>query len=429
MKGKHLTDGERQEIEHGLRHGLSIKKVAAGIGKHRSTVAREVKARRTASDKGAFGRVTNRCVRRARCDKRQLCGDKPDCVKRCCACRLCNGRCPDFREEVCLKLAFPPYVCNGCRDEPRCVLRKQYYLHRPAHGNYRGILAECRSGANITQDELLALDEVVSPAVKRGQSVHHVLVNNPDLFDVHEKTVYRYIAGGLLRAKNGDMPRVCTLRPRKRKPVEHKVDRKCRVGRTYADFQQLLAAAPETRVVEMDTVVGRVGGKAVMTLFLRDCGLMLGFLRHRNDARSVAEAFERLWALAGAELFRRALPVILTDNGSEFSNPGAIEADPGGNPRTRVFYCDPLNTNQKARIERDHEHFRKVLPKGSSFDALGQADIDKVFSHVGSYSRPSLNDKAPFDLFSFLYGAETLAKLGLRRIPSNEIVLRPELLC
>ncbi len=40
--------------------------------------------------------------------------------------------------------------------------------------------------------------------MKGGQSVHHVLANNPDSFGVNEKTVYRYIAGGLLRAKNGD---------------------------------------------------------------------------------------------------------------------------------------------------------------------------------------------------------------------------------
>ena len=33
---KHLTDAERLEIEHGLRHGLSIKKIAAKIGKHHS---------------------------------------------------------------------------------------------------------------------------------------------------------------------------------------------------------------------------------------------------------------------------------------------------------------------------------------------------------------------------------------------------------
>ena len=63
-KKRHLTDLERLEIEHGLRHSLSLKKIAAKIGKHHSTIAREICARSVASDKGAFGRVTNRCASR-----------------------------------------------------------------------------------------------------------------------------------------------------------------------------------------------------------------------------------------------------------------------------------------------------------------------------------------------------------------------------
>jgi len=427
-KNKHLTDAERLEIEHGLRHGVSLKKIAAQIGKHHSTVAREVLARRVASDKGAFGRVTNRCAARLACERRQLCADRPDCVKRCSACPRCNALCPDFREEVCPKLAAPPYVCNGCGEEARCVLRKRYYLHNPAHRNYRDILVGAREGANITEDELLALDALVSPPVKAGQSVHHVLTNNPDCFSLNEKTVYRYIAGGLLRAKNGDMPRVCMLKPRSRKPVEHKVDTRCRIGRSYVDFQAFTAVAPDTRVAEMDSVIGRVGGKVLLTLLFRDCGLMLAFLRDRNDSQSVIDVFARLWDLAGQDLFRRLFPILLTDNGSEFSNPLALETAPDGLPRSRVFYCDPCASWQKGRVERNHEFLRLVLPKGSSFDDLTQTDIDMILSHVNSYSRPALNDKAPFDLFAFAYGADFLRKLAIRRIPANAIVLKPSLL-
>ena len=427
-KNKHLTDLERLEIEHGVRHGLSLKKVAAKIGKHHSTVAREILARSVASDKGAYGRPTNRCVSRLSCDRRQICADRPDCVRRCPTCHLCNSACREFTEQVCPKLATPPYVCNGCGDESACVLRKRYYLHNPAHSNYREILVDSREGANITEGELLALDGLVSPLVKGGQSVHHVLANTPDRFGVNEKTVYRYIAGGLLHAKNGDMPRVCMLKPRSRKPVEHKIDTKCRLGRTYADFQAFTASAPAARVAEMDSVGGRAGGKVLLTLLSRDCGLMLAFLRDRNDSRSVIDAFALLWDLAGPDLFRRLFPVLLTDNGSEFSNPLALENAPDGSPRSRLFYCDPCAPWQKGRVERNHEFLRLVLPKGTSFDGLTQADVDKVLSHVNSYSRPALNDKAPFDLFAFTYGAGLLAKLGVRRIPANEIVLKPSLL-
>lgn len=427
-KSKHLTDADRMEIEHGLRHGLSIQKIAAKIGKHPSTVAREICARSVASTKGAFGRLTNRCVSRRSCSVRQLCEDKPDCVKRCSACTLCNTACPEFREEVCSKLSVAPYVCNGCPDERACVLRKRYYLHGLAQKKYRDLLVRSREGANITEDELCALDALVSPLIRQGQSVHHILTNHPDRFALNEKTVYRYIAGGLLRAKNGDMPRVCSLKPRARKPVEHKIDTKCRLGRSYADFQAFTAAAPDARVVEMDSVIGRVGGKVLLTLLFRDSSLMLAFLRDRNDSQSVIDAFSRLWTCAGPDLFGRIFPVLLTDNGSEFSNPRALELAPDDTPRTRLFYCDPCASWQKGRIERNHEFLRSVLPRGTSFDGLTQAHINTVLSHINSYSRPALNDKAPFDLFSFTYGEDLLIQLGLQRIPADRIVLKPSLL-
>jgi transposase, IS30 family len=427
-KNKHLTDSERLEIEHGLRHGLAIKKIATKIGKHPSTVAREISARSVFSEKGAYGRLTNRCVSRGTCDKRQVCMDKPDCTRRCAVCRHCNSACPQFKEESCRKLDSPPYVCNGCGNEPVCILRKRYYHHGPANKDYRRLLVASREGANIAESELASLDGLVSPLIRAGQSVHHILVNNPDLLWINEKTVYRYIAGGLLHAKDGDMPRVCMLKPRSCKSVEHKVDTKCRIGRTYAEFESFMAETPDTRVVEMDSVIGRIGGKVLLTLMFRDCGLMLAFLRDHNNSQSVIDIFRLLWEMAGSELFSRLFPVLLTDNGSEFTNPLALEHTPAGIRSSRLFYCDPCASWQKGRVERNHEFIRMILPKGRSFDNLTQADIDRVMSHVNSYSRPSLNDKTPFDLFAFTYGKDILERLNIRRIPSGNVILKPSLL-
>ena len=42
-----------------------------------------------------------------------------------------------------------------------------------------------------------------------------------------------------------------------------------------------------------------------------------------------------------------------------------------GARRDRVFYCDAMQSSQKARAERNHERLRRILPKGrSDFDAL-----------------------------------------------------------
>lgn len=218
------------------------------------------------------------------------------------------------------------------------------------------------------------------------------------------------------------------LKPRSRKPVQHKVDTKCRIGRTREDYLAFIAASPEIRVVEMDSVIGRKGGKVLLTLMFNDCGLMFAFLRDRNDSQSVIDIFHMLREMAGEELFRILFPLLLTDNGSEFSNPSAIECDKSGVSTAHVFYCDPCASWQKGHVERNHVLIRCILPKGSSFDDLTQNSVNLMMSHINSYSRPLLNDKTPFDLFTFIYGGDILSKLGIRKIPANGIVLKPSLL-
>jgi len=426
-KNKHLTDEERLKIEQWLKQRVSIKQIAQWLGKSTSTISREIRKRSLPSDKYAPHRVHNRCAKRTDCQRRYLCEDKPGCTKRCSLCNLCNGLCPDFEEQICYRLFDPPYVCNGCVDEHHCVLRKSYYLNKKAHEAYREMLVESRTGANITEDELLILDELVSPLVKRGQSVHHIATHNADQLNVSEKSIYRYVAGGLLTARNIDLPRVCRIKPRNAKPVQHKVDTSCRIERSYADFQKLMEHS-NASVIEMDSVIGRIGGKVLLTLLFKSCDFMLAFIRDRNTSQSVIDRFNTMYELLGADCFRNMFPVILTDNGSEFSNPKALEFDAQGNRRTSIFYCDPYASFQKPNVELNHEFIRKVLPKGTSFDHLVQDDINLMMSHINSYSREKLNDKSPLEMFSFLYGHSVLKKLGLHMVPPNEILLKPSLL-
>jgi IS30 family transposase len=422
-----LTDGERLQIEHWLKGGLSLNKIAEELDRSRSTISREIRARALPSDKSATGRVPNRCTMRTECMRRQLCYNRPDCTRRCSACSLCNSLCEDFVEDVCWRLYEPPYVCNGCIEERKCTLRKKYYLHKKAHEAYREKLVESRTGANITEDELRALDEFVSPLLRRGQSAHHVVANNPDQFDVSEKTIYRYVSGNLLTAKNIDLPRVCRLRPRKSKPVQHKVDTGCRIGRAYPEFLQFVGQGG-VPAVEMDSVIGRVGGKTLLTLMFKSCDFMLAFIRDRNTSQSVIDRFNWMYGTLGAACFKSMFQVLLGDNGSEFSNPKALEFDALGNRRTRVFYCDPNASFQKPSVELNHEFIRRILPKGTSFDHLTQSDVNLMMSHINSYSREKLNDKTPYDLFGFLYGDIVAEKLGQCKIPANEILLKPSLL-
>ena len=52
---------------------------------------------------------------------------------------------------------------------------------------------------------------------------------------------------------------------------------------------------------------------------------MLMFLRDRKSSQTCTRLFNMLWEVAGPDLFQKLFRVILTDNGSEFSDPDMIE--------------------------------------------------------------------------------------------------------
>ena len=386
---KHLTGEDRLQIENRLKNGESLSQIAKALGKSTSTITREIQKRAMESEKGAAGRIINRCIHKQECQKRDICPRFPCAQPRhheqCRYCRKCNSVCMDFEEEFCPRLEKAPYVCNGCRDEYKCVLHKRFYLHDCAQQDYKNTLSESRSGANITELELKAVDAFLSPLLENGQSPHNVILAYPDRFTFCEKTLYRYINANLISARNYDLPRRPRLKQRKTKPVEHKIDKKCRLGRGMEDFRLFTEQHPDVPVVQMDSVIGTIGGKVLLTFCFENSYLLLAFLRDLNTSQSVIDVFDHLTDLLGLQTFRRLFPVILTDNGSEFSNPDRLEFDLYGNRRTFIFYCDPYRSGQKGLVEVEHEMLRRIYPKGSSFDLLSQSDSIRYQSCPFSY--------------------------------------------
>ena len=426
-KGKHLTLDDRQSIQIGLHEGLSFKEIALNIGKDPSTVSKEVRGHRIISRTNAF----NPCISAHNCkhygDICKPCYLKYGKICRHCSHVHCHEICSDFSLKSCRKLMSAPYVCNGCNERHSCHLERQIYDAKASQKAYEETLSQSRQGFALSYEELQRLDEIVSPLIRQGQSIHHICQSNADLIMCDEKTIYNYIDAGLLSVNNIDLPRKVRYRVRKKKRPVH-VDKKCFVGRTYEFFTEFLAACPDTSVTEMDSVEGRKGGKVLLTVYFRNCELMLAFLRDANTARSVTKVFNHLDQILGRESFSTLFPVILTDRGSEFSDPLSIECDENGELRTRIFYCDPQRSDQKGGCEVTHEMIRRILPKGKSFDHLTQKDIELMMSHINSYKRKKLGNQSPYQLFSSFYGEELLHRLHILQIPPNEINLTPKLL-
>ena len=141
------------------------------------------------------------------------------------------------------------------------------------------------------------------------------------------------------------------------------------------------------------------------------------------------DIFNYLQNILGIDKFKELFILILTDNGSEFSNPTEIEFDLNtGEKRTQIFYCHPSSPYQKGSCEVNHELLRRILPKGTSFDDLTQEDINLMMSHVNSYKRKKLNNVSPYTVFSTIYGKDTIDKLGIQEIEPNKVSLSQNIL-
>lgn len=433
---EHMNASDRGRIEFCISTGWSVPRIAKEIGRSPSTVRRELLDRRVSSDK-RYGCSNRLCAHFDECDLvhfgatgQGLRKNRPRCFENC----------PRFREAVCHRLAGSPFVCNGCEKERNCPLSKKFYIASAAQASYESLLSTSRLGVHPDDETVRRMDDILSPCLRKGQSVVAVMRNNPAVFEGYSRsTIYGWIEDGLFNIRGHELPYAGRRRKPHKKPVT-KTNARCRIGRTYREMLEWLTRHPDVVPCEIDTVIGSVSGKVLFTMIFPKNGLALGFLRDAKTSQTCTRIFNTLWELAGPDLFRTLFAATLGDNGVEFYEPDMIEnyrPDPEHNPYkllprgVRVWYTDPYCSSQKPHIERFHLDLRRILQKGTSFNMLDQTGVNEVFSHLDSYPRESLGGKAPYDLFVDEHGAtgkEFLDKLGIKRIPANQVTLHPFLL-
>jgi IS30 family transposase len=394
-KNKHLTLEERIEIQECLDRKMSFKSIGKLIGKDQTTISKEVKKHLEARDDGVscFGKDGSLLTR-----------------------------------EVCPELFKAPFVCNPCaKRHSRCKYTKQFYHAKAAQKAYESLLCEAREGIPLNKESFYEIDRLITEGVRNGQHLYHIMKTHE--LGISKSTVYRHVKAGYLSVGSMDFPRIVKFKPRKPKPAQY-VPRAVKLGRTYEDFLAYITENAMASWVEMDTVIGRPGGKVIVTFDFTVCNFMFGLLSDSKTAADVSEKIIDLKARLSADDFRFGdiLPVVLTDNGGEFSDVASVELDNGGQRETRLFFCNPYKSCQKPRVEKNHTLFRDIVPKGSSFDDFSQETVDLIFSHVNSVKRKSLNGKTPFEMFVFLFGKLVAKILGIESIPAQQVIQSPLLL-
>ena len=427
---KHLTIDERFYIEKCLNDGLNFKSIAELTGRHPKTLSREIRGHRTARSKDPNLRKSW-CAYLESCTITNLCSNK-FCRKTgpCSKCRLrtCAQYCESYVPGTCPKLHKPPYICNGCRSYRTCGYDKMYYRGKLADDAYHENMSVSRQGINMTPEELHELDKLVSPLLLKGQSLAHIYASHSSKIKCSKRTLYDYIDSGVLTVRNIDLPRKVKYKPRKKHRKVTKISYEYRVGRTYEQFLSYAEQHSDLTIVEMDTVIGTKGGKTLLTLLFRSCNFMAIFLLEENTQKEVTRVFDELEHALGTDGFKQMFPIVLTDNGPEFKDPVSLETNSYGDIRTRIFYCDPHKSWQKARIEKNHEFIRYILPGGRSFNRLTQENVTLMANHINSVARASLNERTPRELADLLLNKDFLSSFGYDKISSDEVLLKPELL-
>ena len=375
-KHKHLTLSDRNDIQLGLERGETFKAIGQLILKDPTTVSKEVKRNKQIRDS-----TSN------------------------------NLPCP--------LLDKAPFVCNGCpKRRQNCGYQKVFYLAKQAQKQYEQTLVEAREGTPLNSQTFWDIDKVISDGVKKGQHIYHILKTHN--LDVSSSTVYRHIRKGYLSIAPIDLARAVKFKNRRKNNLPS-IPKEAKKGRSYEDFQNYLSLNQLNYWLEMDTVMGRMGGKVLLTFNLSFCNFIFARLL---DNKTALEVIKHLYDIKNTlhqadKDFCQLFPVILTDNGGEFARVDDIEMDVQG--ESKLFFCDPNRSDQKGRIEKNHTLIRDILPKGTSFDDLTQENINLVCSHVNSVKRAALNGKSAYELFAFTYGEEIPKLLGISKIPAEDV--------
>lgn len=435
---KHLSTSQRIHIEKGLNDGLSFAAIARKLDKHPSTIAKEVKKYRTLQSREKDPKKPARCALFKECTLRFLC-DKKDCVKMCKSCydvklqvSKCRYLCSEYREPQCASISKAPFVCNHCARQRTCNKEKAYYIAQNADQSSQELLVSCRQGINQAPADIAMLDTLISPLLAQGQSLAHIYAFHGHEIPCSRKTLYNYIDQGVFTAKNIDLRRKVRYKckPRKTGTRVSLAAKEFRIGRTYEDFQKFIQENPDIPVVELDTVEGGRDNstQAFLTIFFRNCSLMLIFVLQEKSQDQVIKVFDYLTEKLGIKVFQELFPIILTDNGVEFQFPERLECDKNGEIRTKIFYCNPNSSWQKGRIEKNHEYIRYVIPKSQSLDHYKQRDACVLMNHINSEARDSLNGCTPFRLSKMLLNNRLHRLLCLQEIPGDQVHLKPSLL-
>jgi len=319
-------------------------------------------------------------------------------------------------KKVCKKLDRYPYVCNCCTKRYYdCPFAQYIYKAQYAQDRADFLLKEKRIGINMTKEEFTYLDKTIKEGLANKESIYHIVTSNDDIH-VSVCTVYRYINKNYLSTKRIDLPYAVTYKKRKAKIKEYEYlenNRIDRSNRTFIDYLAYKSNSPNTFCIQMD-FLGSIKSdvNSILTLTIPDLHFVMLFLIEKKNSNKIVSLFDSLEECLGIRNYNRLFNIIITDRDPSFSDFMGIEhSKVTGEERSRIFYCDPFKSNQKANVENMNKQLRKYFPKGDSVDDKTNEDMRNVMNFINNLRIPSLSGFTPNEAFIRVYGKSLLEQL------------------
>lgn len=326
--GKHLTELERYRIEYMLKDGFKPCEIAARLGKHFTTVYKEIK-------KGTVTLLNSDLTERV-----EYCADAAQ--------RVTNER--NSKKGRGLKIGSDHGLAGHIE-----------YLIGTLHYSPYAVVQDIRRRGTFKTD-------------------------------ICEATLYKYIDMGLfLNISNKNLYSKKNKRKQKHKKAGGRPAYTKRKGKSIEERPEEAGGRECYGHWEMDTVYSGKNKSRCCLLALTERMTRDEHLMKMADRtlQSVSKALDSLERTLGHEAFRKRFKTITVDNGSEFGDSSEIERSctRPGESRTALYFCHPGASCERGSNENANKLVRHWIPKGADIGKYDDGYIQHVQDWMNNYPR------------------------------------------
>ena len=327
---KHLTEGERYQIEILIKEKYSIQQIANKLNKHRSTIYREIKK----------GTVT------------QL--------------------------DTLLKEKEIYLADAGQR------IYDENKIYKGANLKIGNDLELLRFITKKIKEEKYSPEAVI---------MHMKLEGLKFKTSICKGTIYNYIYKGVfLDLKEKDLPDKKNRKKKTAEDEKRTVALKNLGACSIEERPKDIKYRNDIGHWEMDTVVSGRGDLECLLVLSERASRFEKIIKIKGKKQKyVVAAINEIEKEIGTTNFRETFKTITVDNGVEFLDYEGIETcRRSGQQRTKVYFCHPYSSYERGTNENINRMIRRFVPKGCKISEYSKKDIGIIENWINNYPRKLL---------------------------------------